>query len=133
MDVYQAFVDPTITTQFWFTHSSGKLEVGKMVQWNWEMYGASANVVTLQLVPGALIVTEWGEPPTTVEYHFKKISENETYVVIKNYGFTETGNDLIEVIKDNTGGFTTVLDGLKAWLEHGIQLQLIGDKFLRDQ
>jgi len=35
----------------------------------------------------------------------------------------------IEAIKNNTGGFTTVLDGLKAYLEYGIKLNLIGDKF----
>ncbi|SJN17484.1 hypothetical protein FM120_00535 [Sphingobacterium faecium PCAi_F2.5] len=30
---------------------------------------------------------------------------------------------------DSTGGFTTVLDGCKAYLEHGIDLNLIADKF----
>lgn len=33
-------------------------------------------------------------------------------------------------IVDTTGGFTTVLDGLKAYLEHGIKLNLVEDKFL---
>jgi uncharacterized protein YndB with AHSA1/START domain len=27
--VYEAFVNPTITTKFWFTKSGGRLEVGK--------------------------------------------------------------------------------------------------------
>jgi len=30
---------------------------------------------------------------------------------------------------DSAGGFTTVLDGAKAWLEYNINLNLIGDKF----
>jgi len=30
---------------------------------------------------------------------------------------------------NNTGGFTTVLDGLKAYLEHHIKLNLVADKF----
>jgi len=50
-------------------------------------------------------------------------------VVIKNYGFNQTREDLIEAINDNTGGFTTVLDGLKAYLEHNIKLNLVADKF----
>ena len=37
-EVFEAFVNPEITTKFWFTHSSGKLEAGKQVKWNWEMY-----------------------------------------------------------------------------------------------
>jgi uncharacterized protein YndB with AHSA1/START domain len=36
--VFQAFLDPTITTNFWFTQSSGPLEIGKTITWEWEMY-----------------------------------------------------------------------------------------------
>jgi hypothetical protein len=39
---------------------------------------------------------------------------------------------LLAVIKDSTGGFTTVLDGLKAYLEYNIQLNLIGDKYPKE-
>ena len=51
-----------------------------------------------------------------------------TYVVIKNYGFHQEGEDLIDAIKNNTGGFTTVLDGLKAYMEFGIELNLVKNK-----
>ena len=127
--VFEAFIDPAITTKFWFTKSSGELVVGKTVTWEWEMYGVSTRVYTKNIVPNKLISTEWDEPATTVDYEFQAMSENTTYVVIKNYGYRQTGDELIQVIKDNTGGFTTVLDGLKAWLEHGIQLNLVLDKF----
>jgi uncharacterized protein YndB with AHSA1/START domain len=40
--VFDAFVDPAVTTKFWFTKSSGRLEPGKDLRWDWEMYGASA-------------------------------------------------------------------------------------------
>ncbi len=55
--------------------------------------------------------------------------KNGTLVNIKSYGYPQTGDDLAKVVNDNTGGFTTVLDGCKAWLEHGIKLNLIEDKF----
>lgn len=35
--VFEAFVNPEVTTRFWFTHSSGRLEKGQRVQWTWEM------------------------------------------------------------------------------------------------
>jgi uncharacterized protein YndB with AHSA1/START domain len=38
-EVFQAFVDPAITTKFWFTKSSGKMTPGADIQWDWEMYG----------------------------------------------------------------------------------------------
>ena len=44
-EVFGAFVDPAITTKFWFTKSSGKLEDGKEVRWDWEMYGVSTRVI----------------------------------------------------------------------------------------
>lgn len=127
--VFKAFLDPNITTHFWFTKSSGPLEVGKTVTWEWEMYGVTTNVLVKDIVQNKKIATEWGDPATTVDYGFTPLSDNTTYVTIRNYGFRETGKELIPVIMDNTGGFTTVLDGLKAYLEHNIDLNLIGDKF----
>lgn len=129
--VYEAFVDPNITANFWFTNGSARLETGKTITWEWSMYGVSTSVLVKEMVPTEHIIIEWGDPATTVEFIFKTLDANRTYVVIKNYGFTQSGNELIRTIIDVTGGFTTVLDGLKAYLEHGINLQLIADKFLK--
>ncbi len=128
-EVFRAFVDPKLTTMFWFTKSSGKLEKGKTVTWEWEMYGVADQIKVVELVPDEKIIIEWDNPTTTVEFEFLELANETTYVVIKNYGFHQTGNDLIEAVKNNTGGFTTVLDGLKAYLEFGIKLNLVKDKF----
>lgn len=127
-DVFEAFINPEITTNFWFTKSTGKLEEGKTITWEWEMYGVKNVVNVHQIIPNQLIKTEWGEPSVHVDYEFKAM-EKGTLVVIKSYGFSQTGEDLLKQINDNTGGFTTVLDGCKAYLEHGINLRLIEDKF----
>ncbi|MEO6905534.1 MAG: polyketide cyclase, partial [Ginsengibacter sp.] len=47
--VFQAFIDPAITTNFWFTKSSGQLETGKTITWEWEMYGISTNVLVKEI------------------------------------------------------------------------------------
>ena len=131
--VFQAFIDPAITTNFWFTKSSGNLEVGKTVKWEWEMYNVSSDVLVKELVPDKKISIEWDNTPvTTVDFEFTALTDDTTYVVIKNYGFHQTGDDLIRAINDNTGGFTTVLDGLKAYLEYNIKLNLIADKFPKE-
>ncbi|MFP7654979.1 SRPBCC family protein [Chryseobacterium proteolyticum] len=127
-EVFEAFINPELTTQFWFTKSSGRLEEGKTITWEWEMYGVKNNVTVHKIIPNHLIKTEWGDPSSNVDYEFKEM-EKGTLVVIKSYGFTQTGEDLLKTINDNTGGFTTVLDGCKAYLEHGINLRLIEDKF----
>ncbi|ASW73419.1 polyketide cyclase [Chryseobacterium piperi] len=127
-DVFEVFINPELTTQFWFTKSTGRLEEGKTITWEWEMYGVKNNVTVHEIIPNRLIKTEWGDPSSNVDYEFKEM-EKGTLVVIKSYGFTQTGEELLKTINDNTGGFTTVLDGCKAYLEHGINLRLIEDKF----
>ncbi len=127
--VFEAFVNPDITTSFWFTKSSGRLALGKKVIWEWEMYGVATEVEVLEVVPNQQIRIQWGDPPTTVEFVFTEMEEGYTYVVIKNYGFGQEGEDLLREVIDSTGGFTTVLDGAKAFLEHGLALNLIADKF----
>lgn len=128
-EVFRAFIDPTITTKFWFTKSSGPLETGKTITWEWEMYGVSTEVQVHEIIPNQLIAMVWGNPATKVDYIFKALNANQTYVVIKNYGFALGDEELLQTVIDSTSGFTTVLDGMKAYLEHGIQLNLIADKF----
>lgn len=128
-EVFQAFIDPAITKNFWFTRGSDKLEVNKKVTWEWEMYGVSAAVDVKEIVPNKKILIEWDDPLTKVEFKFEQLDDNSTYVIITESGYKMTGDELLAKIKDSTGGFTTVVDGLKAFLEHGINLNLIADKF----
>ena len=128
-EVFEAMINPEITKNFWFTKSSGKLEVNKSVTWEWEMYNVSAVVNVTEIVTNEKIQFEWNNPPRKVEFKFESRSDNSTYVSVKEYGYKETAGKLLAIIRDSTGGFTTVLDGMKALLEHGINLNLIADKF----
>lgn len=128
-DVFGAFIDPTITSKFWFTKSSGRLEAGKSVQWDWEMYGASATVDVIEVEENKRILIEWGaDAKTTVEWIFTPRAGDETLVTITNAGFVGDGDDIVRQAMDATGGFTMVLCGLKALLEHNIVLNLVADK-----
>lgn len=127
--VFAAFVDPAITSNFWFTKASGKLGVNKKIIWEWEMYGVSASIDVKEIIPDKKISIEWDDPRIQVEFKFEKQGNDATYVIITESGYTMTGDELLAKIKDSTGGFTTVLDGLKAYLEHNIKLNLIADKF----
>jgi len=128
-EVFNAFIDPEVTKNFWFTKSSGKLELNKEVTWEWEMYKVSTKVLAREIIPGKKILYEWNNPARTVEFIFQSINDHSTYVIVTECGFDQTGDELIAAIKGSTGGFTTVLDGLKAFLEHGMNLNLIADKF----
>lgn len=128
-EVFEAFIDPAITKNFWFTKGSGKLEVNKKVTWEWEMYNVSTPVVAKEIQRNEKIVFEWDEDPKTVEFKFKTLSDGSTFVTVTECGYNMAGNELLEVVKRSTGGFTTVLDGLKAFLEYNINLNLVADKF----
>lgn len=128
-EVFEAFIDPAVTKNFWFSRGSGRLEEGKTLTWEWEMYNVSTTVVVKEIQPNSRILIEWDQPPTTVDFEFKRMGDNLTYVTIQNYGFSNGDAELPALFNDLAGGFTTVLDGLKAYLEHGINLNLIADKY----
>ena len=126
-EVYEAFIDPAITTNFWFTKSSGRLETGQHVTWEWEMYGVSDRVFVLELEENKRIRVQSSDN-TITEWHFTPRSDQSTFVSITHSGYTGDGEDIINHAMDAMGGYTMVLCGLKAWLEHQIRLNLVADK-----
>ena len=126
-EVFQAFVDPAITTKFWFTKSSGQLEEGKAVRWNWEMYGVSTRVAVKAIEKNKRILIDWDDPPTQVEWVFAPRTAGTTFVSITNSGFVGDGDEVVSQAIGSMGGFSFVLAGLKALLEHNIILNLVAD------
>jgi len=129
-DVFNAFIDPAVTTNFWFTKSTGRLEKGARVDWIWEMYNLTVPVFVKDLEKNLSVTILWGtgEHESEANFSFESIDENRTFVKIKNYNFKGNDQEVVSKVIDSTGGFSLVLAGLKSWLEHGINLRLIGDK-----
>jgi len=130
-EVFAAFADPDVTTKFWFTKSSGRLEAGQQVQWEWEMYGISVPVTVKAIEPDRRIVIEWPGYGglTTVEWIFEAQPDGTTFVRITESGFTGDGDQLVQQVTGSTQGFSLVLAGLKALLEHGVRLNLVADRY----
>ena len=130
-EVFEAFVDPDITTQFWFTKGSRRLQAGRRVQWEWEMYDISISVLPKVVEPNERIVIEWPgySGRTTVAWTFEDRGNGSTFVTIRESGFAAEGDALVKEVADSTQGFSLVLAGLKALLEHGIRLNLVADRF----
>lgn len=125
-DVFDAFVDPRVTTRFWFTKSSGRLEAGKRVRWEWEMYGVGDDVDVKTIEPNRRIQFEWSFPKSnTVEMTFAQHAKG-TIVSIVNSGLC--GDDVVTEALDLTQGWNIALCAAKAWLEHGVQLNAVADK-----
>jgi uncharacterized protein YndB with AHSA1/START domain len=130
-EVFEAFVNPDITTQFWFTKSSGRLEPGAQVEWAWEMYNASALVTVKAIEPDRRIAIEWPgySGLTSVQWLFTPHTNDTTFVQISETGFRGSPDELLKQVADSTQGFSLVLAGLKALLEHHVRLNLVVDRY----
>jgi uncharacterized protein YndB with AHSA1/START domain len=127
-EVFQALVDPAITTRFWFTGSSGRLEPGASIQWDWEMYGVSAKVLVREVEDNRRILFQWDdELGMTVEVRFTPSGDDATQVEVTESGFRGDGDQVVAYVANSTGGFTIMLCALKALLEHGIELNAVRD------
>jgi uncharacterized protein YndB with AHSA1/START domain len=130
-EVYRAFVDPEITTKFWFTKSTGRLDEHQRVRWDWEMYGVHSDVEILELQPNERIVITWSgyQARERVEWTFTDRGDGTTLVTIEDSGFVGESDEVAEQAVNATEGFAYTLAGAKAWLEHGLRLNLVPDKF----
>lgn len=126
-EVFEAFINPEITTKFWFTKSSGRLEAGSQIKWDWEMYGVSDVLLVKEIIANQRILIEWSDR-TETEWTFTPRTEKETFVTIACSGYTGSEQEIVQRLVDDMGGYTIVLCGLKALLEHNIVLNLVADK-----
>jgi uncharacterized protein YndB with AHSA1/START domain len=128
-EVFEAFVNPAITTKFWFTKSTGRLEAGKHVRWDWEMYGVSAEVDVKAIEPNRRILIEWNDPPLPVEWLFTSRPDGTTLLTISNWGFRGSDDERVMKALDSQGGFSFLLASAKALLEHNVALNLVADHY----
>src|SRR5712672_1298066 len=95
-EVFAAFIEPEVTTRFWFTKSTGRLEAGKHVRWEWEMHGSSTQVAVKVVEPSKRIVIEWDgySGLTKVEWKFASRRDGTTFVSIEESGWIGDGDEL---------------------------------------
>ena len=130
-EVFEAFVDPAITSKFWFTQGSGRLDTDQEITWEWGMYNFSIQIHVKEIEKNKKILIEWPGygTPTTVEWTFTSRPDGTTFVSIANQGFSGEEDEIVKQAIGSTEGFTLVLAGLKAFLEHNVLLNLVADRF----
>ncbi len=67
--------------------------------------------------------------PSNVEWNFDDRADEGTYVSVVRTGFDSDADDVMDKVVDSTGGFTLVLAATKAYLVHGIELNIVADRF----
>jgi uncharacterized protein YndB with AHSA1/START domain len=132
-EVFEAFINPEITSKFWFTRGSARLEAGKLVQWDWQMFNTSIQVNVREVEQNKRILIDWPGhgSPTLVEWTFTPYGKDTAFVSITNSGFSGGDDEVVKNALASTAGFTLVLAGAKAFLDHNLELNLTADRFPR--
>lgn len=135
-EVFEAMVNPEITSKFWFTKSSGRVEPGKTLEWEWGQFGVKDTVDIKEVKTNKYISLEWklGDLKTLVEMFFESHSDSSTLVKVTESGFWKNNpgqddklDEKINIMLGQNGGWNLVLSNMKAWLEHDLDLNLIAD------
>jgi uncharacterized protein YndB with AHSA1/START domain len=142
-EVFEAVADPATLSRYFTTGGAiGRLQTGATVTWDFHDYPGAFPVEVVEVVPDDKIVLKWeaneGEPPnlsdsdgkvreanyqTTVTMTFTPLDGNtRTLVEIREEGWRENQRAL-EASYGNCQGWSQMLDALKAWVEHGINLR----------
>ncbi len=127
--VYRAFVEPDLLTQFWLQAASGPLELGAPVLWSFMVEGVEDHTQATVLDDGKRIAWTWSDG-TAVDIRIERFNDDPaaSRVTIEHRGFGGDLDDAIATVVESTQGFTLVLSNLKLLLETGTPGSLVRDK-----
>lgn len=119
--VFDAIVNSEHLTQYFISKSSGKIEAGKTLTWEFGDFPGAFPVKVLEVQEPQIISFVW-DVETTVRITLEKQANDSTVVKIKE-GEKELSEQNLQWLIDNTFGWGNFLDCLKAYLEYDIQLR----------
>lgn len=64
-----------------------------------------------------------------IVWTFTEMPGDATFLEVGNFGFAGTADEQVRQAIGSTDGFSLVLAGAKVWLEQGLTLGLIGDRY----
>jgi uncharacterized protein YndB with AHSA1/START domain len=133
-EVFEAIVDPAKMTHYFISKSSGKMEEGKEITWQFPEFKAAFPIHVSKIERDKYISYYWEVDgiDLLVEMKLTPRTNNATIVTIteKSRKNDEAG---IKWLKGNTEGWANFLACLKAYLEYGINLRKGAFDFLSDK
>lgn len=133
-EVYDAIVDPSKMSVYFISKSTGPMEEGKTVWWEFPEFDESSPVRVGKMTPNELITFSWdiGEKELDVEINLIPQNDGSTLVRITE-GEMENDEAGINWLKGNTEGWANFLACLKAYLEYGINLRKGAFDFMKKE
>jgi uncharacterized protein YndB with AHSA1/START domain len=125
IEVFEGIIDPAHMTQYFISKSSGKMEAGKILDWEFPEFPGSFPVRILSVKPFESITFEWDgdSQPLTVDINLEERNEGNSTLVKVEEKEMEANEEGLNWLKNNTAGWANFLACLKAYLEYGINLR----------
>ncbi|WNB90848.1 SRPBCC family protein [Bacillus sp. NEB1478] len=121
-EVFEAFVDPSLIGNFWFSSSSERWEKGKTVILKYDEYNAQGEIEVMEVEINKKIVFQWGKGHI-VTITLRELDNSSTIVEVNEEGFKESDEEVITLMIDNKEGWVYMLTCLKGYLEYGANLR----------
>jgi uncharacterized protein YndB with AHSA1/START domain len=133
-EVFEAIVDPEKMSNYFISNSSGRMEEGREVTWQWPEFEQKSPIRVGKIEKDKYISFYWGMDGLElfVEMTLSHIEDNATLVKVteKSRPNDEAG---IKWLMGNTEGWANFLACLKAYLEYGINLRKGAFDFMSDK
>ena len=133
-DVFEAIVDPVKMSSYFISKSSGRLEEGRQVFWQFPEFKDEFPVRTGKIERNKYISFYWTQDgiELLVEMTLTPTETNATIVTVTEKK-RNNDDEGIKWLKGNTEGWANFLACLKAYLEYGINLRKGAFDFMSDK
>jgi uncharacterized protein YndB with AHSA1/START domain len=133
-EVFEAIVDPEKMSNYFISKSTGRLEEGKSIYWQFPEFDIEFPVRVGKIELNRYISFYWDSDglELLVEIKLEPGTSNSTVVTVteKSRKNDDAG---IKWLKGNTAGWANFLACLKAYLEYGINLRKGAFDFMSDK
>lgn len=120
-EVFDAIVNPDKITKYFISGSTGRMETGKELLWEFGDFPGKFPVKVTEVWENKSVSFVWDEE-TVVRMVLEEQPDNSTVVKVSE-GEKELNEKNLKWLTDNTFGWGNFLDCLKAYLEYGIHLR----------
>jgi uncharacterized protein YndB with AHSA1/START domain len=131
-EVFAAFAEAERMSRFWFMRRDDGLRQGEKCTW---YLGKSEDAYAFDISVSHLsepdsMVFEWPGPDgniTSVRWSFEDDGGGSTILSVEETGFSGSDEEIAAKVLDSQGGFNQVVVAAKAYLEHGVAVNIVDD------
>jgi uncharacterized protein YndB with AHSA1/START domain len=133
-DVFEAIVDPDKMSNYFISKSSGRMEEGKQVTWQFPEFDLEFPVRIGKIEKNKYISYYWDVDKLELFVEIKLLpKDNGSTVVTITEKSRKNDEPGIKWLKGNTAGWANFLACLKAYLEYGINLRKGAFDYMSDK